>query len=178
MRPIAPLPPGFTAMVTAADVCAEAALHAEAGADPGLVLHNELTARCTMAVVLTPDRPIDDAAMLDLAARAVHHALAALAPVRIPVEISGHGITVNGGQTATLTLRRSPADALQTPDWLVLGIDVAVDLREAAPGHHPGRTCLREEGFDASAAEIMSGVCRHLLAAIDAWTDGMAEAAA
>jgi hypothetical protein len=168
-------PPGFTALPCPGDPLAAAVARAAAGADPGLVLHRDADARCEMAIVLAPDRPVSDEALLALGTRAVRGALSFLAPVRMPVVISPpENVTVNGGEVAMLTVRR-PARAAgipdwSIPDWIILGIDVAVDLREADPGLHPGRTCLREEGFDTTPAEVMAGICRHLLGEIDAWS--------
>ena len=146
-----PLPPGFTALPCEGDPCRSAVAQAMEGADPGLVLHRTLAARCDMAFVFAPDRPIDDATLLNLACRTVHSALSGLAPVRVPVEVSGRSrVTVNGGEVANIRVYRPAGDPRGIPDWLVLGIDVAVDLQETNPGANPGSTCLREEGFDAS----------------------------
>jgi hypothetical protein len=148
---------------------------AEAGADPGTLVHNDLTERSRFAVILAPDRPIDEPAMLNLAAHALHDALASLAPVGLPIEIAGQNILLNRGEVATIDIRCGPA---RIPDWLVLAFDVAVDLHDPDPGCHPDRTCTAEEGFAASAAEILAATCRHLLGAIDAWNHEITQQAA
>jgi hypothetical protein len=168
------LPPGFRAQAVAAEPLEAACLGAASGADPGLVLHNHLGARCNFGIVLCPERSVAKPEMLALAAGAVQAALASLAPVRVPVTATPCGVAVNGARVARLRVRM---DAAAVPEWLVLGIDVAVDLQQSDPGLTPDVTCLREEGFEADASGVMVAICRHLLAAIDAWRDATAVAA-
>ena len=166
MPPDAALPPGFRAD-HAADPLATATERAAAGADPGTVFHGDLGDRCQLAVVLAPDHPIDDATALALGAGALRDALASLAPVGVPIAIAAGHVVLNEGVAATVRVRSAA-------DWLVLAIDVAIDLRRPDPGLDPCHTCLAEEGFAASAAEVMAAFCRHLLVGIDAWTEGVA----
>jgi hypothetical protein len=168
------LPPGFFPLYAADPMRAAIAL-AEAGAEPGTLPHGELISRSRFAVILAPDRPVDEPMMLNLAAQALHDALAALAPVGLPIEIAERRIRVNQGDVATIDIRRGPATI---PDWVVLAFDVAVDLGDPEPGHNPDRTCTAEEGFTASASEILAATCRHLLGAIDAWNHPITEQAA
>jgi hypothetical protein len=165
------LPPGFAAIACDGDPMAAAVRQIEAGAAPGTILHAPLARHCRVAIILTPDRPIADTQSLALAAQAVHAALAGLAPAGVPIAVKNNRILVNGAEAATLRLRRPGQNAECVPEWLVLGIDVAVDLGDPDPGHDVLHTCLAEEGFTCSAAELLAGICRHLLSAIHELTD-------
>jgi hypothetical protein len=162
MAPDMALPPGFKA-ICAADPVETAVTRAAHGADPGTIVHGDTGGRCFLAVVLTPGFPVEDSAVRSLGANALHDALAALAPVGLPIAIDVGQILVNGGMVATLGVHRAPTATAGVPDWLVLWIDVAIDLRADDPGLDPMHTCLAEEGFAATAAEVMAG--------FDAWED-------
>ncbi len=166
------LPPGFVAHPCPAGLNCDpsriAIAQAASGADPGGLWHAPLDARCHFAVVLHPEHPVDDARFLRLTASAVHDALASLAPIGIPIAVSGGEIAVNGATVASLSLTRGQNDADHVPEWLVLAVDVAVALDDPEPGLTPGVTCLAEEGFAASAGDVLVAVCRRLLAAFDA----------
>jgi hypothetical protein len=170
MVPSVALPPGFIA-VGAADPIGTAVAQAAAGADPGSVFHAEIAGRCVFAVVLAPEGPIEDGAVRSLGAQALHDALAGLAPVGLPIGIAVDHVIVNGAVAATLGVSRPPGATAAVPDWLVLWVDVAIDLQDADPGLNPLSTCLAEEGFTASGMEVMAAFCRHLLAGVDAWTN-------
>ena len=173
MRELGPLlVPGFVPVACEGDPWATAVRMAQSDADPGIVVHGELARRCRMAVILAPDRATDDAEMLELTAHAVQEALASLAPVGIPVEIAApRNVSVNGAEVAVMNIHRPAGRPDVIPEWLVAGIDVAVDLQDADPGLYPGRTCLAEEGFAVTAGEVMAAICRYLLAGIDGWTE-------
>jgi hypothetical protein len=161
------LPPGFTALICAERPLDAAVNAARDGADPGTLFHNDLGARCAFAVILSPHRPVADTSMLALGARAVQSALAALAPEQVPVRIAGADrVEVDGAEVATLAVVRAPTMCDAVPDWIVLEITIAIDLHLSEPGMTPGVTCLAEEGFPTSAAEVLGTTCRALLAGI------------
>lgn len=161
------LPPGFTALICAERPLEAAVNAARDGADPGTLFHTELASRCAFAVILSPHRPIADAAVLALGARAVQAALAALAPEQVPVRIAGADrVEVDGAEVATLAVVRAPTMCDDVPNWIVLEITIAIDLQLTEPGLTPGITCLAEEGFQTSAAEVLGATCRALLAGI------------
>lgn len=167
------LPPGF-ATVGASNPIRTAVARAELGADPGTVFYLDAGGRCILAVILTPETPVEDASLRFLVAQALHDALASLAPVGLPIAIEAGQILVNDGVVATFGVRRAPTATGGVPDWLVLWVDVAIDLELSDPGLDPLHTCLAEEGFAASAAKLMAAFCRQLLAGIDALADGAA----
>ncbi len=174
------LPPGFDARACDGDCVTAAVMAAEGGADGGTLFHNDLSRRCTFAVVLIPGDAVTDAAVCDLAGRAIELALAGMAPVGLPIATVREGgvvsgVCVNGGMASWLSLRRSEDSADGVPNWLVLGVDVAVDAQIQDPGLDPSRTCLIEEGFECAAQDVLAAICRHLLAAFDALAD-LAEA--
>lgn len=183
------LPPGFRALCTEAAPPGEtapweAALRAAAaGADPGCVFWSGAGGRCRVAFVFAPDRPLrGPGVLLSLGALALHDALAVLAPPNRPLHIlPPDGLAVNAGRAATLRAALAPppvsAEAgappgQEVPEWAVLGLDLAVDLQDPAPGETPDETCLAEEGFGAVApAEVVTQVCRYLLFWISVWQD-------
>lgn len=124
--------------------------------------------------MFAPDRPIEDpGVLLSLGSLALYDALAVLAPPHVPLRLlPPDGLAVDGARAATLRAAVAPADAGMTPDWAVLGLDVAIDMQAAAPGETPDETCLIEEGFGGvTPAEVLAHVCRQLLGWIDLWRD-------
>ncbi len=161
------LPPGFMALICDERPLDAAGAAARDGADPGTLFHTDLGARCAFAVILSPHRAVADATVLALGARAVQAALAALAPEQVPVRVVGADrVEVDGAEVATLAVVRAPTMCDDVPDWIVLEITIAIDLNLAEPGMTPGITCLAEEGFQTSAAEVLGATCRALLAGI------------
>lgn len=145
--------------------------------DPGHVYCDGAHGRCRAAFVFTPDRPLDGAnVLLNLGALALFDAVAVLAPPQVPVHvivpdgIMPGGLAVDGGRVATFRAAEAASHSDAIPDWAVLGIDVAVGLRDGAPGETPDRTSLAEEGFgDITPADVLTHMTRHLLGWIDAW---------
>jgi hypothetical protein len=161
------LPPGFTALTCAERPLDAAVAAARDGADPGTLFQTDLGARCAVAVILSPHRPVADTTVLALGAHAVRAALAALAPEQVPVRVAGADrVEVDGAEVATLAVVRATTMCDDVPDWIVLEITIAIDLQLTEPGMTPGITCLAEEGFQTSAAEVLGATCRALLAGI------------
>lgn len=148
----------------------EAGLHAAAqGGEPGAVLHAPLGACCHAALILAPDRAVTDELVLRIAGLALHDALSSLLPPGIPVAPALRSIGVNGAQAASMRLARAPDSPAETPDWLLLGFEVAVALRDPEPGRTPWRTDLAEEGSEASATQVLEVACRYLQVWINRW---------
>ncbi len=163
------LPPGFRA-VRVADEPFDQAVAAVAAHTPGTVLWLMADGRCRAAVVLAPDRPIAARTLTALGLLALYDALAVLAPPQMPIAVTeGDCLRVDGGRAAWV---RMAMDAGPVPEWAVLGVEVALDAAVDNPGEAPDETCLAEEGFGAvSAAALLDGFCRHLLAWIEDWRD-------
>ncbi len=150
------------------------------GAEPGSVFWSGAQGRCRAAFVFAPDQPLAAGLLLNLGALALFDAVAVLAPPQVPVRLMPpDGLAVEGGRVATLSVAEAPVALDGIPEWAVLGIDVAVDLRAAAPGETPDQTCLAEEGFgDVSPAELLAHMSRHLLGWLDTWREDGAAALA
>lgn len=163
------LPPLFTAR-QAAQPWQAALADVAACPSPGLLIYAPISGLLEAAVVLTPDRPVDDETVLRLATLAVMDSVAALVPPKAMLAIVSTGvITLNQGEVAATRLARGPALADGVPAWFVLGFTVRLDLRLSAPGLTPWLSDLVEEGVEVSGPELLESMCRHLLAAIDLW---------
>lgn len=152
---------------------------ARAGADPGLVLWSHPSNAVCAALVLAPEDPLERAAGVLLAAPlALGDALAMLAPPDTAVQYRWPGdVLVNGGRCACCRAAAGTADPLVVPDWLVVGVEVALSLpADAEGGERPDETCLLAEGFGALRPEaLIEGWARHMVLWINRWTgDGMA----
>lgn len=175
------LPPAYTPIAledgdSLPIACAEAA----AGAMPGSLFWRRRADRLDCALVLEPDLPLRDtrnircAAMLGLA-----DALEALGPPKAMVSFAQpNRVAVNAGFIGEITFAAAPGCAEDAvPAWAVVGavIDVSGDPEDDAPGLHPDRTALREEGFgDIDAAALLESFARHFLSWLDVWEyDGL-----
>ncbi len=181
------LPPGFGALPCGNDPWAAAMHGAAAGDDPGSIRWDHADGVLRLAIVLAPDRPMQDAGpVAGLGALALFDALATLAPPQVPMHLLARdglvpdGLAVDGARVAAIRAAMAPAlpDAVPdaVPDWAVLGFEVALQARTAEPGATPDRTSLHEEGFgDVTAADVLVNTLRHLLVWLDAWgQDGAA----
>ena len=166
------LPPGFAA-VPSGSAAWEAAVHgAEAGDDPGCVRWSLAGGTLRVAVVLAPDRPMQDSSpIVALGALALFDALATLAPPQVPIHLlPPDGLAVDGGRVATVRAAMAHGPSNVPPEWAVLAFEVEVQAGDAEPGRTPDRTSLHEEGFgDVTADDILVNSLRHLLAWLDAW---------
>lgn len=163
------LPPMFTAQ-HATDPWQTALTGVEASPSPGLLIYAPISGLLDAALILTPDRPVEDEAVLRLATLAMMDSLVALVPPKATVAIVAAGvIALNQGEVATTRLARGPALADGVPAWFVLGFTVRLDLRLSAPGLTPWLSDLAEEGIEVSGTALLESMCRHLLAMIDLW---------
>ncbi|ETX30300.1 biotin/lipoate--protein ligase family protein [Roseivivax isoporae] len=149
----------------------EAVARARAGTDPGLILHRLDAERLSAAIVLAPEEPLGSAMLAVLAlANGFADAFGALAPSEIAAQFDWPGgIRINGGLCGTLRAAAATRDPQAEPDWLVVGLDLALtSSRVHEPGHHPDRTSLIEEGCgDLAATDLLSAWGRHALYWID-----------
>ena len=172
------LPPGFAAVPCGRDAW-EAGVHgAGAGDDPGCVRWSFAEGTLHVAVVLAPDRPMQDSSpIVALGALALFDALATLAPPQVPIHLlPPDGLAVDGGRVATVWAAMASGPSDRPPEWAVLGFEIEVQAGDAEPGRTPDRTSLHEEGFgDVIADDILVNSLRHLLVWLDAWgQDGAA----
>ena len=164
------LPPGFSAREDDAPWSAAIAA-AEAGQAPGTLVHAPIAHTLEAAVILAPDRPVEDDIVLRLATLAVRNALLAVVPPETAVTALATGtVTLNCGEVASSRVARGPALPDGVPSWIVLGLTVRMALKLEAPGETPWMTDLAEEGIDVSGPELLGAICRHLLSLIDLWS--------
>jgi len=177
------LPPGFGVLSCGSDPWAAAVLGAAAGDDPGSIRWDHTDGVLRLAIVLAPDRLMQDAGpVAALGALALYDAVATLAPPQVPMHLlapdglATDGLAVDGARVAAIRAAIAPALPGAVPDWAVLGFEVALQARTAEPGATPDRTSLHEEGFgDVTAADVLVNTLRHLLVWLDAWgQDGAA----
>ena len=161
------------------DPFARAVSTAALGCDPGLVVHNAGGDALKAALVLAPEAPLEDAmAMVFAAGLGFSDALGALGPPELGVHLEWPArIRVNGARCGRLRAAASTKDPAAEPDWLVIGLEVALILPEGAePGADPEATALHEEGcIDIDPYRLLESWSRHTLVWINYWLDdGMA----
>lgn len=156
-----------------ASIAVAAVMAGEAGA--GDLYWSQSEDRLNMAVVLEPDVPLARAAqMRHVLAVAFGDAFGAISPPEIGVHYRWPGdILVNGARAGAITLD-VPAGLSpdQVPQWMVLGLDVAItlDLSVENPGEQPDRTTLHEEGAgEVTRTMLLESVSRHFLTWVDGW---------
>lgn len=167
------LPPGFVARQ--AEAPWRMAL-AQALEDPlpGSLFYSIESGLLEAALILTPDRPVDNETGLRLATLAVRETIVAIVPPETTVAAPlADAVAVNHGRVATTAIACGPALADAIPAWLVLGFTLRLDMKLEAPGATPWLSDLAEEGIDVSGPTLLESLCRHLLSGIDIWlSDG------
>jgi BirA family transcriptional regulator, biotin operon repressor / biotin---[acetyl-CoA-carboxylase] ligase len=131
-------------------------------------------ARAEAAVVLEPEMPLGPARLaFHVAANALADAVGSLAPPELSVGLRWPGtLLLNLGICGRVRLATPPGAAEDAvPDWLVVGFELRLALPEGhEPGRDPGRTSLREEGFeDPDPAALTTAWARYLMAGLDEW---------
>lgn len=157
------------------DPFGHATVRAMMGCDPGLVVHNEGGDTLRMALVLAPEAPLADAmAMVFAVALGFSDALGALAPPEVGVHVDWpDGLRINGARAGRLRAAASTTEPEAEPDWLVVGLEIAVTLPDGqAPGANPEITALAEEGCgDIDPFRLLESWSRHSLVWINHWLD-------
>ncbi len=144
------------------------------GCDAGTVVYNIQADRLRVAIVFAPEVPLQDAmAMLPLCAVGFQNALGALAPPEVAVHLGWDGlICVNGARCGGLRVAASSTDPTRTPDWLIIGWELALIQTGDAPGATPDVTALYEEGCaDVSATQLVESWSRHMLTWLNRWQE-------
>ncbi|KIC44183.1 hypothetical protein RA28_14530 [Ruegeria sp. ANG-S4] len=144
------------------------------GCDAGTVVYSVQADRLRVAIVLAPEVSLQDAmAMLPLCAVGFQNALGALAPPEVAVHLGWDGlICVNGAKCGRFKTAASTADPDATPDWLIVGWDLALLQTSDAPGETPDVTALYDEGCaDVSPTQLVESWSRHMLTWLNRWQD-------
>jgi biotin/lipoate A/B protein ligase family protein len=128
------------------------------------------------AVVLEPEEPLRTARCAFYAAcTALADALAVQAPPEKPIAFAWpDAIHVDGGLVGGVRLGWPRGAAEDAPaDWLVFGGMIrTIAMGEEEPGLRPLAAALDTEGFDdAGSGRLVESFTRHLMVAIDAWSE-------
>lgn len=172
-------PPLLRDEPTAGDPLRVAVERARCGADPGLVVWAHPDDALRAAMVLAPEDPLERAVGVFLAAPlALAEALGGLAPPEVAVQYRWPGdVLVNGARCGRCRAAAGGADPTAVPDWLVLGVEVALHHADGIEGgERPDETCLHAEGCgEVTPLDLLEGWSRHMIVWINRWTDdGMA----
>ena len=158
------------------DPFAQAVSTAALGCDPGLIVHNEGGETMTAALVLAPDAPLEDAmGMVFAASLGFSDALGALAPPEVGVHFDWPAtIRINGAKSGRIRAAAATRDPAATPDWLVVGFELAITLPDGAePGADPEVTALHEEGCaEVDPYRLLESWSKHTLVWINHWLEG------
>lgn len=171
-------PPLFRgeAVPRGADPMEKAIASAALGIDAGLVFYDLDAKTLRAAIVLAPETALGEAmAMVLAAANGFSDALGALAPPEVAVHMEWPGtIRVNGARCGEIVAAASVRDPEAHPDWLVIGLTLAIDFGpDAEPGEDPDRTALWLEGCrDVEPLRLLEAWTRHFLYWITTWEDG------
>lgn len=145
---------------------------------PGRLVYAEHEAILDAAVVLAPEMPLREAIGAVFAVTlGLADAIGALAPPEVAVHtVWPDRLAVNGAVAAGVRAAASTRDPAEEPDWLVVGITVAMQSGSDRPGLTAERTALHDEGcVEITAATLTETWSRHMLTRINAYlTDGFA----
>ncbi|MEO1494208.1 MAG: biotin/lipoate--protein ligase family protein [Pseudomonadota bacterium] len=145
--------------------------------DSGHIVWSRRPDRMTAAIVLAPEAPLAEAISIVFAVSlGFGDALGALGPPELAVHYSWpDGILVNGAQAGILRAATATDDVDTPPDWLVVGLDIAL-MPEGEGGDDPSQTCLYAEGCaEIPPVTLLESWSRHMLVWINTWLeDGLA----
>lgn len=168
-------PPLFTGQnAKGGDPFALACARADAGCDAGLVVYDPAPDVLRAAIVFAPDVPLSAAAvMLPICGVGFQNALGTLAPPEVGVHLGWDGgLYVNGGKCGTLRMAAPDDTPEHEPDWLVVGLDLALWPASDDTGLTPDDTALYAEGCaDVHAVDLLEAWVRHTLVGINGWAD-------
>ncbi len=150
-----------------ADPFAAAQAAVEHEVEPGLIHYCETEDALRAAVTLAPEEPLERAIGAVLAvALGLSDALGALAPPEVAVQFDWPDrVRVNGGLCGRVRAAASTHDPASEPDWLVIGIELALRLPDGVePGANSEQTALHAEGCgDITAPMLLEAWARHML---------------
>ena len=145
-------------------------------ADPATLVWAPGEERMACAIVLGPEEPVGPSLLVALVAMVgIGDALGALIPPTIPVGFAWPDRILVSGATAgrlRIACAETPDDGA-APDWMVLGLSVAVTGQSVEPFPDGGlHTALHAEGCeDVGAHDLLESFCRHFLYWMNRWHD-------
>lgn len=167
-------PPLFWAETTKGDPFEHACMRATAGCEAGLVAYNLSNTNLQAALVFAPEVALNKAmAMLPVCGIGFQNALGALAPPEVAVHLGWNGsLWINGAACGRLKVASATQSIDETPDWLVVGLELPLLPEDDAPGIRPDKTSLFAEGCaDVSPSKLLEAWARHTLTWITRWDD-------
>ncbi len=172
--PVVLVPPLMSQEAVREDPLDAAATRAAEGCDAGLITWRIGLDRVEAAMVFAPEVPLSRAmTMLPLCGVALQNALGTLSPPEVAIHLGWDGtIWVNHGACGQLRARASGRDPAEVPDWLVIGLSLALLPENTETGLTPERTDLFSEGCgDIAPEDLISAWARHSLNWINRWED-------
>ncbi|MHA1189536.1 MAG: DUF4444 domain-containing protein [Alphaproteobacteria bacterium] len=149
------------------------------GVEPGAVYFSETDDALRAAIVLAPELPLADAIGVVLAVQlGLADSIGALAPPEVAIHFRWPDrMKVNGALCGRFQVAASTTDPDTEPDWLIVGVNVPVQVTTGAePGERVDETVLHEEGCaDLTVPQIIESWSRHMLVWINRFvSDGIA----
>lgn len=144
------------------------------GTDAGTVVYSFSGDTLKASLIFTPEVPLEEAvATLPVCGLGFQAALGALAPPEVAVHLEWDGtIRVNGAVCGRMRLKASTSDPAETPDWLVLGLELNMTSSTENPGTDADTTYLSEEGCaEITPDGLLEAWVRHSLYWINRWLD-------
>lgn len=135
------------------------------GVTPGLIHYAQADDVLRAAVTFAPEVPLAQAiGVLWAVQLGFADALGALAPPEVAVQFDWPGgLRLNGARCGGFRVSSSTKDPAEEPDWLVVGLEVAL-LSQGAGGDTPDQTALSEEGCaEITPPELLESWSRHML---------------
>lgn len=149
------------------------------GCEPGLIVYGLTPDYLRAAIVLAPEVPLSEAmAMLVACGIGFANALGALSPPEVGVQLGWDGsVFVNGAVCGDLQVATNAEDLEAVPDWLIVGLGVALFPSAAMEagmegGETPNQTTLFQEGCDTvDPVRLLESWARHTLVWIHRWSE-------
>ena len=106
-------------------------------------------------------------------ANGLNDCIGALAPPEVGMlHVWPDGIKINGAHAGAFRVEASSWQADAVPEWLVIGMALALSSDHANPGERPDATALAEEGCGhITRVRLLESWSRHTLVWINRWSD-------
>ena len=166
-------PPLMTGQATVDNPMDVATQMATESCDAGTVVYNLATDTLRAAMIFAPEvRLALSLIIVPICGIGFQYAFVAIAPPEIAVRLDWDGtIRVNDAVCGRLSVNAA-TNADETPDWLIIDLEVSLRNHSESPGATPDVTTLYEEGCgDISATQLLEGWSRHTLVWINRWSD-------
>ena len=126
------------------------------------------------AIVFEPEIPLVDAApILFAVANGLNDCIGALAPPELGLHhVWPDGVRVNGALCGGYRVQVSAWEGAKVPEWMVIGLTLALTSTADDPGQNPDVTALSEEGCGhLSRVRLLESWSRHTLLWVNRWEE-------